>query len=476
MSEILVTFSLLLNVQHVKGQWVQVGLDHRDICSVVTDPRSPGVIYAASISNFSAGTVGQLFKSTDGGGTWDTLAPRGAFQTLAVDPDSSNIVYAGMGTANGGQPGIVKTTDGGFTWLHADSGLNSSLGVVGITIDRRDPEVIFAGLVGMLSGALFKSTNAGASWHSVADSSGSGEPGLSAGIQTTAIDPDTVSRMFAGGGWRGDLMMSVDSGQTWRIGVPQLITATEIVYGAHGNDIYVAGFSSPSTPKGMLHSTDGGVNWMPIVNGLPGNYASVSAIQRTEFAGRQRLFIGAETWMSQYPYAGIVQGVFTSTDSGNTWQNLGLDSVLIQSLAVAPDGSKIYAGVFGVNQGWPGGVYARSGDLSVDQSSWILPKTIRVYQNYPNPFNPSTTFTYDLNAPGRVTAMIYTIDGKRMKCLLNSDQPTGFHSVVWDGRDDQGRQSSSGLYIFRLQTLSLETGRLGIGTAKAVLVRSIISD
>ncbi len=467
----LVSLCVLSGTPNASAQWALLGLDNQDICSVITDPRNPGIIYAASVSNFSIGTVGRLFKSTDGGATWDTLSPRAAFQILVMDPDSSNIIYAGMGTANFGIPGILKTTDTGQTWFHADSGL-AQVGVVDIAIDKRDPEILFAGLIQMLGGFLYKSRNGGRTWYPVVDSTPAGQGGLSEGIYTIAINPDSESVMFAGGGSLGDLMKSIDSGETWRISAPRLDYATQLVYGAHGSDIYMGATSSSAHPKGLLHSTDGGSTWTPIVTGLPGNYADVWALRRIESSGSQQLFIGAHTWISSgNPDSGRVDGVFISTDSGNSWRNLGLDSVLINSLALSPDRGTIYAGVFRVNPDRPGGVYARHITLSVRESTHNVPHAIRVYPPYPNPFNPSTTFVYDLGETLRVRATIYSIEGKRITSLRDCYQGIGHYQIAWDGTNDRGIQLSAGIYLFQLETVQPRTGQINVHAIKVVLVR-----
>ncbi len=465
----LVIILILINVQHLKCQWSLLGLGNQEISTVIADPRNPGIIYAASISDFTAGTVGKLFKSTDGGATWDTLGPRASFQTLSMDPDSSNVIYAGLGVANFGTPGILKTTDGGQTWFHADSGLAPE-GVVDITIDKRNPQILFAGLVQMLGGFLYKSRNGGHRWYPVVDSTPEGQGGLATGVLTIAIDPDSESVMYAGGGSLGDLMKSVDSGETWRFAIPRFTYATQMVYGSRGNDMYMGAYSSSAYPKGMLHSTDGGVTWVPIVAGLPGNYFDVRALQRLEYIGQECLFIAGVSSIS-LPSTGVQFGVFMSTDSGNTWQDLGLDSVSLTSLALSPDGRTVYVGGLGRYQGWPSGVYARSVVVSVGDTEQPVAQTFRLYPSYPNPFNPSTTLTYDLDEPTRVTAAIYSIEGRRIRSLVNCTQEKGRHAIEWDGRDDRGIESSTGIYLFQLQTFQPGTARTGLGTTKVVLVR-----
>ncbi|UCF62723.1 MAG: T9SS type A sorting domain-containing protein, partial [bacterium] len=81
-----------------------------------------------------------------------------------------------------------------------------------------------------------------------------------------------------------------------------------------------------------------------------------------------------------------------------------------------------------------------------------LPRSFMVYQNYPNPFNPTTSINYELPQNTRVQIVIYNLLGQRVKTLLNSYIKAGRHYVDWDGRNDQGYQLSSGIYIYRFES------------------------
>lgn len=67
--------------------------------------------------------------------------------------------------------------------------------------------------------------------------------------------------------------------------------------------------------------------------------------------------------------------------------------------------------------------------------------------NYPNPFNPETTIKYNLKSNSEVTIAIYNIKGQLVRTLVNFSQEAGMHSVVWNGKDTNGRSVSSGIYF-----------------------------
>ncbi len=80
-------------------------------------------------------------------------------------------------------------------------------------------------------------------------------------------------------------------------------------------------------------------------------------------------------------------------------------------------------------------------------------------QNYPNPFNPETVLGYQLSRRSRVVLEVYDGLGRRVRTLVDAEQPTGRHEVVWDGRDDGGHAVASGMYFYRLQAGSFNATR-----------------
>lgn len=70
---------------------------------------------------------------------------------------------------------------------------------------------------------------------------------------------------------------------------------------------------------------------------------------------------------------------------------------------------------------------------------------------YPSPFNPCTTIAFDLAQPGPVQLRIFDLRGQLVKTLLAETLPAGRHEVRWDGRDDDGREAPSSVYLSRLE-------------------------
>lgn len=84
---------------------------------------------------------------------------------------------------------------------------------------------------------------------------------------------------------------------------------------------------------------------------------------------------------------------------------------------------------------------------------------------YPNPFNPRTNIRVDMQARGIVSLEVYSLSGQRVALLHHGILPEGRHELVWNGRNDAGLESSSGIYL-----LLLRMGERG-ETRKLLLLR-----
>jgi hypothetical protein len=73
-------------------------------------------------------------------------------------------------------------------------------------------------------------------------------------------------------------------------------------------------------------------------------------------------------------------------------------------------------------------------------------------KNYPNPFNPETTISFELSKPGDVVLNIYNLKGELVKRLINNQMSNGKHSIVWDGKDNNGTICSSGVYFYKIES------------------------
>ena len=84
----------------------------------------------------------------------------------------------------------------------------------------------------------------------------------------------------------------------------------------------------------------------------------------------------------------------------------------------------------------------------------------------PNPFNPHTTIRFDVTRASTVQLRVFDVGGALVRTLVDRHLPAGEHRVVWDGRDDRGREVGSGAYFLRLSS-----GEERAESRKVVLLR-----
>ena len=82
----------------------------------------------------------------------------------------------------------------------------------------------------------------------------------------------------------------------------------------------------------------------------------------------------------------------------------------------------------------------------------MIPTAYGLSQNYPNPFNPTTSIEFALPEASEISLEIYNLLGQKVRTLVNGYVPAGYINTSWDGLDQNGKEISSGTYIYRLQT------------------------
>ncbi|HET6200278.1 MAG TPA: hypothetical protein VFD93_08070, partial [Candidatus Acidoferrales bacterium] len=235
--------------------WTHVGLDDTQaIGRIVIDPRNSDVAYVAAVGHLWGPNAERgLFKTTDGGKTWNKVLfinDDTGVNDVAIDPQSPTTLYAAAyerrRTAwgfNGGGPGsgIYKTTDGGATWnkLTKDLPDNGNTGRIGLAVYRRNPNIVYA-LVQNEKGGVFRSEDSGATWTKM--SATDPRPSYFSQIR---IDPNNDLRIWTGG---VELAYSEDGGKTF-------VTTR----GREVHSDFHAIWIDPNNSNYMLAGCDGGV-------------------------------------------------------------------------------------------------------------------------------------------------------------------------------------------------------------------------
>jgi len=200
--------------------WQDMGLhDTHHIGRVVIHPDDPDIVYVAAIGHqYSFNEERGLFKTTDGGETWDKIlytSDEVGVVDVAMDPSDNQILYASTWRANrkawnfvgrGEECGIYKTTDGGETWKRLTDGfpVGERVGRIGLDISPSNPNVVYAIIANQRD--VYRSDDKGLSWKKV------NEKRVRSAFGDIKISPDDENEIYVLG---TRLLHSRDGGKTF---------------------------------------------------------------------------------------------------------------------------------------------------------------------------------------------------------------------------------------------------------------------
>lgn len=353
------------------ARWTIQGPAGGTIDELKFDPADPSIAYAA--------TSNGLFRSTNGGVSWTTVAPLLGLSVLDLviaqgDPQKvfASTTFGIYGSADRGvtwsrvhpfasyalavsgnaqvlysssASGPIRSTDGGATFGSTGTGLPQFPGVTSLAIDPQNADTIYAAT--LIGAGVYKSIDGGAHW-TLANS------GLSSPVYfSLLIDPSNPQTLYLGAG--GNIYKSTDGAGSWtalpnlqgiycyslaiRVGTPSILVAG----GNSGIRLSTNGGTSWTTPKlstlssvaidplnptnllataasNLFRSIDGGATFTVVGSGLTAQYTQAIAIDpRNE----------------SVVYATGPAGIFKSTDRGRTWSAPGLTSDSVTGPATA---------------------------------------------------------------------------------------------------------------------------------------------
>jgi hypothetical protein len=250
--------------------WTQS--EGRAINKIVVHPTDPLILWAATNISSSGG----VYKSTDGGATW-TRTLLGDAKELVMHPDSANVLYTALGYAWGGSGnGIYRSSDGGLTWTAVSSGLpaGSTMGRMSLSISHSSPQTLYTGIATTIPAGssllgIYKTTNCGASW-TLQASTPNFYNGQGWYNNVCEVHPTNPAIVFSSG---LDCYKSTNSGVSWTQKTYWSLTPGNAQY-AHA-DHHALAFK-PGDPNTIIVATDGGLSkstnggdtWTEINNGL----------------------------------------------------------------------------------------------------------------------------------------------------------------------------------------------------------------
>ncbi|HSM03540.1 MAG TPA: hypothetical protein VK858_02915 [Longimicrobiales bacterium] len=235
--------------------WSFIGLpDAGQVGDIQVHPRDPDLVYVAALGHaFGKNDERGVFRSRDGGDTWENVLflndSTGAVD-LAMNPRNPRILYAGMWRAErkpwavisgGPEGGVYKSTDGGDSWEKLGGGLPEGIvGKVGVTVSPANPDRVWAIIEAEPEGGVYRSEDAGATWTRVNSENRLRQRAwYYTHIEADPTDEHTVWVLNTG------LYRSVDGGATYeQFAVP------------HGDvhDLWI----NPDEPELMVVANDGG--------------------------------------------------------------------------------------------------------------------------------------------------------------------------------------------------------------------------
>ena len=174
-------------------------------------PSDTNIVWAGTGEPNSRNTIepgAGVYKSTDGGLHWTFMGLRNTqhIGRVQIDPRNANVVYvAALGPAwkSGGDRGLYKTTDGGATWNLIKAPANPKTGAIDIQLDPSNPDVLYLAMweryrtpyslnSGGVGSGLFKSTDAGATWTEIKGNGYPSGPKGRIGIAVSRSNPQVV--------------------------------------------------------------------------------------------------------------------------------------------------------------------------------------------------------------------------------------------------------------------------------------------
>jgi photosystem II stability/assembly factor-like uncharacterized protein len=233
--------------------------DVQQIGGMVVDPRNPNRVYVAALGHpYGANTERGIYRSTDGGATWQQVLYKdentGAIQ-VTIDPNNPDIVYADLwagrqgpwenATWNGPLSGLYKTVDGGDHWAQMTAGLPTpaeGLGRIGFGIAPSDSRRLYATVDAGNLGGIYRSDDAGATWYKTTPDQRFW--GRGSDFAEIKVDPRNADIVYSANvvTWK-----SVDGGKNWKA-----------LKGAPGGDDYHRIWINPDNPDIMLLGVDQG--------------------------------------------------------------------------------------------------------------------------------------------------------------------------------------------------------------------------
>ena len=250
--------------------WVHLGLrDGQQIAKIAVDPRDPSRLFVAVLGHpYGPNPERGIYRSTDGGQSFERVLYKNPYtggSDVAIDPANPSAVYAALwqaqegpwenGEFGGADGGLFKSTDGGTTWQPLTQGLPTGVTQVNIAIAPSQPSRLYASVAAGRGVGFYRSDDAGANWTRITDDPRPNSRIGGGDLPVPVVDPKNPDVVYV---CTPVLWKSADGGRTWTG-----------LRGAPGGDDYQSVWIDPDNPavllvgsdQGAIISVNGGHSW-----------------------------------------------------------------------------------------------------------------------------------------------------------------------------------------------------------------------
>lgn len=369
-----------------------------------------------------------IFSNTPPDTSWNKVYPSSGFESsLHLYHDTLGTIYTTdpqiLIPSGNGAAAVIKSTDGGTSWLPDTAGLSAVTGGLLFYVDQAGGQHS-AGYKYPTANMYVWTKPLNGSW--TIDTTGF----PTSGSYPVSMTSDGNGYLYVSGTIANDRVMRRPmGGGTWvadTTGIPQSVSYFGNMAAGKNGDMYgVVGYYGP----GVMRRSAGTWSNFALPPSVASQYVTGISVDRS----------GA-VFVAFVDNNNVPLGVYFTTDGGTSWTHAGLDSVYVTALVSYGDSTYALssnAGAFFIG---------KSGPFTNVLQTTGAPRSFALFQNYPNPFNPSTVISYQLPVNSQVTLRIYDLLGREVQTLVNEKEPAGRYSVAFTASN-----LSSGIYFYTIR-------------------------